>query len=315
MLAYKKIVAMGICASALMVTNAHADESLLGYVRGAETLPQGANELYLQLTRRADKGVGTYVAHDLVLEYERGITSSLTGGLALKGQSIDTSGIVINGYMPGAQQYGMKPSGIEGKLKYNFLSPAKDAIGLATQFELSYDWLDPHSGRSKNKTNAEMTLMLQKNLFDDQFILFGNTALGATYAVRAPLDAATQASADAAIQSLTGDPTAVFEWTDKPEMEIEFKLGLGASYRFAPGWFAGVETQYVTEFETVVGQERWSLFAGPSLHYASKQWWATLTWYPQIMGGREQIINQSDTSLHLIEKTKQEIRLRVGLEF
>ena len=70
-----------------------------------------------------------------------------------------------------------------------------------------------------------------------------------------------------------------------------------------------------TEFETEVGQERWSFFAGPTLHYASKQWWATVSWFPQIRGGREQLVNQTDTDLHLIEKTKQEVRIKVGFEF
>lgn len=37
---------------------AQADEHLLGYVSGAETLPQGANDAYLFVTRRWDKGRG-----------------------------------------------------------------------------------------------------------------------------------------------------------------------------------------------------------------------------------------------------------------
>lgn len=301
--------------SACLVGSAHADENLFGYVKGAETLPKGAQEVYLQYTRRNDKGVGEYVAQDLGVEYEYGFTSRLTAGLGIKGQAIDTSDIVIDGYLPGDENYGLRASGIEGRLKYNFLSPAKDPIGLAMQFDLSQSWLDAHSGKDKDKTSFEVTLMLQKYFLDGELIWVGNTGLGGTYAKRAPLNAATQASADASIQALTGDPTATFEWPTEPEMEIEFKLGTGLSYRFAPGWFAGIEAQYATEFETEVGQERWSLFAGPTLHYASKQWWATVSWFPQIRGGREQLINQSDTDLHLIEKTKQEVRIKVGFEF
>jgi opacity protein-like surface antigen len=294
---------------------AAADENLLGYVGGAETLPQGASEAYLFATRRWDKGRGNYTAHDYALEYEHGLTHRLTGSLELRGQSIDTSGLVIDGYLPGPEQYGIKASGVEAKLKYNFLSPAKDDIGLSTTFSLQQSWLDPHSGKDKDTTKFELGLQLQKLLLDDQLSLMLNTGLEGTYAKRSPLDAATQASADAAIQALTSDSAATFEWPTKPEMEIEFKLGAGASYRFAPNWSVGAETLYETEFETEVGQERWSVFAGPSLHYGGKTWWATLTYFNQLAGGREQYIGQADDDLHLIEKTKHELRLKLGYNF
>mgnify|MGYP005811623433 CR=1 FL=1 len=300
---------------------AHADENLLGYISSTETLPQGANEMYFVVTRRADKGDGNfpagrghYVAHDYEVDYEHGITHRLTGAIELKGQAIDTRGLVIDGYMPGAEKYGFKLSGIEGKLKYNFLSVAKDDIGLSATFSLQQNWLDPHSGRDKDTTKFEVGLQLQKLLLDDQLSLVANTALEGTYAKRARLSAATQAKADAAIQAITGDPAALFEWPTDPEMEIEFSLGAGASYRFAPNWNIGIETLYQTEFETDVGQERWSWFAGPSLHYGAKEWWATLTWFEQIKGGRERYIGQTE-DLHLIEKTRHELRFKLGYNF
>jgi hypothetical protein len=92
-------------------------------------------------------------------------------------------------------------------------------------------------------------------------------------------------------------------------------VGVGLAYRFAPRWFVGVETYYETEFETDVGQERWSWHAGPTLHYGDKAWWATLTWMPQLRGGGETYPEQTDTDLHLIEKTEQEIRLKLGYNF
>ncbi len=300
--------------AAVMTTPVMADENLLGYVAGTETLPAGASEAYLWLTRRWDKGQGSYTATDAKLEYEYGLTHRLSGTLALMGQSIDTEGLVIDGYLPGREQYGMKPSGVEAKLKYNFLSAVKDGIGLSTHFELNYAWLDPHSGKDKKTGSAETGLQLQKNFLDDQLVLVGNAAVEATMADRAPLSAADQAAADAAIQAMSGDPAAAFEWPTDPEMEIEFKLGAGLSYRFAPNWFAGVETIYETEFETEVGQERWSWFAGPSIHYGGKSWWATLTWLPQIAGGKEKYIGQTQ-DMHLIEKTRQEVRLKLGYNF
>ncbi len=297
------------------IDRAEADENLFGYISGAETLPAGASEVYFWATHRWDKGQGTYSAYDFQLEYEYGVTSRFTTSLALLGQSIDTSGLVIDAYLPGAESYGLKFSGIEAKAKYNFLAPALDPIGLSATFELTHSVLDPHSGLDKDTTSAETSLQLQKYFLDGQLVAVGNLGLEATYADRAPLSADKQARADRSIQQLTGDPNATFEWPTDPEMEIELTAGAGLSYRFAPNWFIGAETQYQTEFETEVGQERYSWFAGPSLHYGSNKWWATLTFFRQLKGGREQYINQQDTNLHLIEKTKNELRLKVGYNF
>lgn len=314
-MAVKFTASLTALAAAFIALPAGADENLLGYVAGAETLPQGAAAAYFLATRRWDKDRGEYTAHDYSLEYERGLTHRLTGGIELKGQSIDASGLVIDGYMPGAENYGVKASGIEAKLKYSFLSPAKDNLGLSTTFSLQQNWLDPHSGKDKDVTKFELGLQLQKLLLEDQLSLMLNTGLEGTYAKRAALDPATQASADAEMQALTNDASASFEWPTEPEMEIEFKLGGGAAYRFAPNWYVGAEALYETEFETEVGQERWSVFAGPSIHYGGQKWWATLTWFEQLAGGKEQYINQADDNLHLIEKTKHELRLKLGYNF
>lgn len=313
---HKKLLSSLITAlSVAAASPAHADENLLGYVSGAETLPQGASEAYVWLTRRSDKGQGEYTAYDGELEFEYGVTSRFSASVALLGQSIDTSGLVIDAYLPGAESYGMKPSSIEVKGKYAFLSAAKDPVGLSAMFELHQSWLDPHSGKDKDTTSFDVSMQLQKFFLDDQLVAVANAGFEGTYAKRDPLDAATQASADAAMRVLTGDPGAAFEWPTKPEMEIEFTLGGGLSYRIAPNWNIGAETVYQAEFETGVGQERWSWFAGPSIHYGGKQWWATLTWFNQLAGGREQYINQADDDLHLIEKTKNELRLKLGYNF
>ena len=309
------------CYSALIsgllaAAPASADENLFGYVIGAEPTPKGHQEVYFWLTQRADKGAGKYTAYDLKAEYERGVTDNLATAFYLKGQSINTSGIRIDGYIPADNKYGMRPSGVEASLKYAFLRPALDDIGLAAYFSASYDWRDAHSGQDKDKYTIESKLLLQKYLLDGQLVLAGNLGLESTYAKRAAI-------ANLPVNDATGDP---LEWPTTPEMEIEVQLALGASYRFAPNWYAGIEAFYATEFETEVGQERWSLQVGPTLHYGAKSWWATLTWMPQVRGGGFETFGpasyngvpyagQDDPNLHLIEKTKSEIRLKVGVNF
>jgi len=291
-----------ICAGlALLVLGsaAHADENLFGYIKGSETLPKGAFEIYQFATYRSDKGTGNYRAIDFKTEAEYGFTNRFTGSLGLKALSLNTSDIWINGYLPGDKKFGLKASGIEGALKYNFLSAAKDDIGLSMTAELNYDWVDTHSGQDKKKVEFELGLQLQKLFAEGQVNWVNNVGLETTYARREPIE----------------NLPAGFEWSTDPEMEIGLKLGTGVMYRFAPNWSVGAEALFQTEFETEVGQERWTLFAGPTLHYGDKNWWATVTWMPQIRGGGEQYDGQTDSKYHLIEKTKTETRLKVGFNF
>ncbi|MDX1802905.1 MAG: DUF6662 family protein [Alcanivorax sp.] len=285
--------------AALLAQSAHADENLFGYVAGAETLPKGSGELYQWVTSRDDKGQGTYHAINTKTELEYGVTDRFSTSASLKMQSIDTHGLIIDGYLPKAEKYGLRPSGVELGMKYNFLKPALDPIGLATYFSVNYDWLDPHSGQDKDTLSMELKLLAQKYFMEGRLIWVGNLGMESTYADRAEID----------------NLPAGFDWPTDPEMEIEFKTGTGLSYRFVDNWYIGAETVYETEFETEVGQERWSVFLGPTLHYASKKWWATLTWFKQVKGGGEMYAGQQDHDLHLVEKTEQEVRLKLGYNF
>jgi hypothetical protein len=181
---------------------------------------------------------------------------------------------------------------------YNFLKPAMDGIGLSTFNGFGYRWVDPHSGQDKNTLSFESRLLLQRYFMEGQLILNGDFGFEGSWSERG---------------AISGLNPAV-EWSTDTEVELELQAGVGLSYRFAPNWYASLEAQYETEFETEVGQERWSLFMGPSVHYADKNFWATLAWFPQLVGGGEKYPGQ-DKDLHLIEKTAQEIRLKVGFNF
>lgn len=287
-----------LCAAALLSPAAYADENLFGYVRGAETIPAGGWELYQKVTQRDDKGQGEYTAYDFETEVEYGVSDRFNVSGALQGISLDTSGLSINGYLPGARSI-TDLSGLEVSAKYNFLRPAADGIGLSMRYGLEYQWIDRHSGQDKDTISGELDLLLQKYFLDAQLVWVGNVGTEMTWAKRKD------------IANLPAD----FEWPTEPEMEIELKLGTGLTYRVAPKWYIGAEALYETEFETEVGQERWTVFAGPSLHYGDQKWWATLTYLPQVRGGGEQYEGQRDTDLHLIEKTEHEARLKLGFNF
>lgn len=278
---------------------AMADENLFGYLRGAETLPKGHWEIYQFLTSRSDKGAGTYQAYDSKTEIEYAVTDRFSTGFALKAQAIQIDNLLIDAYIPKNINSGVQLSGIEGLIKYNFLSAAKDDIGLSMYTSLDYSWLDTHSGQEKDSTSFETMLLVQKYFLEGELIWLGNFGIESTYAHRRQ------------VSDLPPD----FEWPNHPEMEIELKAGTGLTYRFVPKWFIGGEVFYESEYETEVGQERWSTFAGPTLHYGSERWWSTFTYFKQLQGGGPPYPGQEDTKLHLIEKTKQEVRLKVGYNF
>jgi hypothetical protein len=289
---------MAVLALALEAP-ANADENLFGYVTGVETLPKGTNEAYVINTLRSDKGQGKYRAVDSELELEHGITDRITLSGSVGFLSINTSGLLISGYLPKPADYALRFSGAEIKGKFNILSPALDDFGLAVITSAEWKRLDPHSGQKKTEYEAKTVLAAQKYFNQGRLIWAGNIGIKAGYEDRA------------AIANLPPE----IEWPTKPEMEIELKLSTGLSYRFAPNWFIGAETEYASEYETEVGQERWSLFAGPTIHYGGNKVWATLTWFPQLRGGGERYEGQTDRNLHLIEKTKQEVRLKLGYNF
>ncbi|MDP1630544.1 MAG: hypothetical protein Q8L66_03905 [Caulobacter sp.] len=294
-----KTAGLALLAASAVAVSAHADENLFGYVQGSETLPKGALEAYGWATVRSDKGAGKYRATDYELELEYGVSDRFTASGALLLMSLDTSGLVIDGYLPGARDFAVKPTGLEVKGKYNFLSPAKDDIGLSVQASGEYLWIDPHSGQDKDTLSASVNVIVQKYFLEGQMIWAGNAGMEATYADRGEI----------------ANLPIGFDWPTDPEMEIELKAATALTYRFAPNWFVGGEALYETEFETEVGQERWSVFAGPTVHYGGPRWWATLSWMKQLRGGGERYAGQTDNDLHLIEKTKQEVRLKIGYNF
>ena len=290
--------AVALSCGLALSQSAYSDEGLFGYVKGAEPLPKGALDFEQWFTWRGGKDLGSYNALDTKTELEYGITDRFAASIAMWGLGINSSGLMIDAYIPGDKKYPWRPDGVEAAVKYNYLTPALDDFGLAQYTSLSYFWYDVNSGYRKNVYAFETFLLAQKYFLDGQLVWAGNLGIEADSATRQP------------IQGLPED----FEWPLTPEMEIAITISTGLTYRIFSNWFVGAEVFYQTEHETVVGQERWSLQAGPTIHYAAKDWWATLTWMPQLVGGGTPFPGQTYNQ-QLIEKTSQEIRFKIGLNF
>src|SRR5262249_39233664 len=135
---------------------------------------------------------------------------------------------------------------------YNLLSPFKDPLGVALRLEGGYRWYDDVGGLPEHEYYFVPEVDLQKNFRDDTIICVAN--LGAEWA-----------------------------WGKQPVEQYIRELALqaagGISYRFVPNWFIGPEANIRSEYPLFEFRnfEHAVVYAGPSLHYSSQRWWATLT--------------------------------------
>ena len=169
---------------------------------------------------------------------------------------------------------------------YRILSPYKDPIGLALYVEPTW---------GSNERELETKLILHKNFFDDRLVWAAN------------FTAAAESE----------------RWHGAWENEGELELTTGLAYQFAPRWHAGLEYRHHRGYEgrgfSSSKRVYAANFAGPSMHYASQNWWVTLTYLTQLAnakaytdGAREDIIGGRFYGEH---HERQALRLKVGFAF
>ena len=274
--------AAAVSAAAALAFSATADEQLFGFVRGAETLPQGHADVYQFMTFRTGKNEGQYYGFDFDTEVEYGFTDRLQASASLVNHYFYNRGVDdlddSNNYRFG---------GVEGSVKYRLLSPFKDPIGMALRLEGGYLLHDEVGGLPQHETFIAPEIDLQKNFRDDTIIL-----------------------------DLNFGPE--FAWGKLPAEQYPRELSLqgafGAAYRFAPNWFIGAEAHTRAEWPlfSFGNFEHLAVYAGPSLHYASKRWWATLTWNHQVWGSE---VDQVVSGKAYAEETDELFRLKIGFNF
>lgn len=260
---------------------ARADENVFAYSYGSETLPRGGSEAYLWATDRRGKGDGKYSAQDYKVELEHGFTDWLQGSLYVNFISHN-----IRGLEPSlddrSRDFGW--NGMQASVKYSLLSPYKDGIGVAIYVEPGFARYSGTSGEREDQRSLETKLLLQKNFANDRLVWVAN---------------------------ITGEK----EWERKPgddewETEFEFELSSGLAYQVAPGWHLGGEGRYTSVYAHG-DREKWALFAGPTVHYAARKWWGTLSYQKQMAGDP----NIRSDSRNLGSYTDREIRLKLGYNF
>jgi len=255
-----------------------AEENLWVYTKGTDTRPEGSYELKLSDTIRVGKGSGSYVFHDIRPEVEYGITDRLTIGAELMlfdhNYSLNDEGNnpmyetqEANGGDYNKTRYG----GYEVALKYNVLSPYKDALGLSIGF--AFEDRDRYrlDGAQIDQQSYATTIFTQKNWLDDRLTLAVNW--------KTELER-RKSGADSTL-----------------EEEIAFDVSAGLSYRFIPKHFLGIELRTQSDYlspsengekEADLQSSNFDLldmqlgtrhqiawYAGPTYHYAEKNWWLT----------------------------------------
>jgi len=266
--------------------SAVADEQLFGFVRGAETLPQGQSELYQFVTLRSGKAEGAYYGLDFETELEHGFTDRFQASVSLENRYIYNRGVSGDrDALDDTDSY--RFGGVSASGKYRLLSPFKDPIGLALRLEGGYVQHDEVDGLPEKEFYIAPELDFQKNFRDDTVIT--ELWLGTEWA-----------------------------WGKQPAeqypRELAFQGGLGVSYRFASNWFIGAESNIRAEYPLFdLNQfEHYVIYAGPSLHYSARRWWATLTCAHQVWG--EGTGEPLDGRTYA-EETNWQIRLKIGFNF
>lgn len=308
----------GIAILLLASVPVHAEENLWIYTKGTDTRPKGSFELKISDIARIGKSSGDYAFHDIRPEFEYGITDRLTVGfeLMLFDHDYSVDDPELNPMYETQQEHGgrfdkTQYAGYELSVKYNVLSPYKDALGLS--LGLGYEKREKYrlDGADINQDSFVTTLLLQKNWLD-------NTLSWAT------------------------NIKTEFERRHSPgvlEEEIAFDISMGLAYRFAPKHFIGLEYRrqqdHLSPFNTEIGEydepslqpsefdltnfrigtrHQYGDYLGPSYHYAEKNWWLTTGILWQIGGGGSQFAFVKNGK-NFDEHEKVHIGFSYGYEF
>ena len=291
-----KLTTLTLCLATAFSAPAKADENLLGYTIGAETLPQGAQEAYLWVTHHGAKRRGQYQMQALRGEIEYGLTDRTSISAYINAYKHDyqcgagCAGSVGNEEISGSKN-SFNVSGFSLEAKHMLLSPYADEIGLAFYGEFSYDTIDSITGEKGEGYEIEGKLILQKPYLDGQLQWMTNLELE--------------------IERWKAQGASAYE------MALAPRIRTGVSYRFAPNWYIGaegwVDQEMLDPTDASWEFDHWDAFAGPSIHYGAKKWWTTLTYAQQLVGTDESQGNQN--GLHLADHEKYEVRLKMGYNF
>jgi len=264
----RQTIATVLIVSQIGIGNlAFAGEGNFGWIYTLDLQPKDSWEFEQRLQLTQGQASGTYDLWYSRSEIEYGLTNDLQIAGYLNAYQVnanqnytnpeacDESPTCTSGYGVPSTHDPATPynrTGLDGvslEAIYRISNPVTSPIGLGF-------YIEPTLGRLKNSLATRV--LVQSNFWDDRLIVAGNLVLESE-------------------QLKFLGPTV-------PESMADILIG--ASYRFAPKWSAGIEGRYHTDYSTYDfrDQTQDATFIGPNLHYASKDWWATAAWRYQLGG-------------------------------
>jgi len=208
-----------------------------------------------------------------------------------------TEGIEIPYYHDPNQPY--KEARFDGfsiEAMYRILSPYIDPIGLSFYIEPEFGYYE---------SGLELRIIAQKNFLDDQLVLAGNFWV----------EYSQEQGSNLVVPGSDDIPDGGFS-------KVTFaELDLGASYRFAPKWYLGLEFRNHNEYQgyslSSSAQDHSAIFLGPNIHYAAEHWFFTFSVLRQLTVFTYTNDQQAETSGNLLygdeHTTWDGLRLKVGI--
>ncbi len=299
------VAGLGLC---LPMTASYADEPLFGYVYTTDLLPQGKYEVEQWVTDRAQQAHGRFNDFLMSTEVEYGLTNDLQVAgyinysyLNASHNSVQrlTEGIDIPASHDPTRPFNeWRYDGVSLEFIWRVLSPYKDGFGLAFYAEPEY---------GPREKGLELRIITQKNFMDDRLVLAANLWV-------------EPKREDSSNLVMPGSD----EMPEGGKMRMTMaEIDIGASYRFASNWSAGLEFHNHNEYSGFTlshnDQDHTAFFIGPNIHYASQRWFLTLAVLHQVHAkayNEDQEMQIHDGLIFGDEHTRWDgIRMKVGYTF
>jgi len=274
------LAALLLAVTVVPRTAAAEDESPFAGIDTSDLLPAGEAEAEQWLSWRHGRAGQSFDAIAGQTEYEYGLTSDLQLGGYLK---YAWSRVRPHAPAPSPAVTGADFSGVAAEVVYRIWDADSDPLGVAIYFE-------PTIGPDTRE--LEWKLLLHKSLLDERLVLAANLVLENEW------------------EHSRG------QW----DAHTEFNILAGAAYRFAPHWAGGLEFASQREFD---GALPWqtssaaanSYFAGPTLHYATEDFFVTLGVQAQLPWAQNLSGTPGETvGGYAHEEERYRVRMRIGIE-
>ena len=254
-----KAVALTALLTALIQVPAQAGEGSFGWIYTLDLQPKGTLEFEQRLQLNQKQARGKYDLWQARTELEYGLTDDIQIAGYLNSSYVNanqnnadgtTGGWLVPGSAGSGAYSRSRVDGVSLEGIWRLTNPVLVPVGVGLYGEVT-------AGPVKDE--IETRLLLQSNFLDDRLIVASNLQF--------------------AFEKVKFDAADIGH-------ESMIDLLVGATYRVANNWTAGLEYRFHNDFNGYRFNEQTQRahFFGPNVHYATKDWWFTAAWRYQPKG-------------------------------